>query len=232
MKSTNHFILIILLFACTAAPSFATGPSTATIQIVPISYNDSGVILCKTAFSINRTGGVANQRIQYGWLAVSSSGIWEEVPHALIEDPYNPINENTSDKYAKEFKDDMNWKLPPNSVKSLIKKYSFRDRGNFVGDNKAITWSPSSICNAKKCTNAIVKQQSLQNLHSALDSGSSIKPYFSYAGVFFFHNSYGPEKEQVIGADIHISNLFDGQDIGIDYWDIDGIAFITDATLK
>ncbi len=226
MKICKHFILIFLLFACAAAPSFATGPSTATIQIIPISYNDKGVILCKTAFFINRTGGVADQRIEYGWLAVSASGIWEEVKHTVIEDPHDPINESTSAKYAKEFKDDMNWKLPPNSVKPLIGKYSFIDRGKLSENGKVITWSPGSICDAKKCVNTTIKQRSLQNLRSLAGSGSPVKNYFSYAGVYFFRNSFGPETERVIGGDIPISNLFNGEDIGIDYWDIDGIAFI------
>jgi hypothetical protein len=192
------------------------------------------VILCKTCFFINRKGSAGDQHKEYGWLAVSVSGIWEEVTHAVIEDAYNPNNESISAKYGKEFENKLDWKSPPESIKPLLIKYSFRDRGKIVHSNNAIIWSPNRICKANTCRNISVEQRSLKNLRSIAESASSVRSYFYHAGVALFHNSHDPEikTDKLVGGDIPISNMVAGEDVGIDYWEIDGAAFINDTRFK
>src|SRR5262245_58946478 len=86
----NILIMSLILLMAPAPPAHppdlfsVTGPSNATIKIVPVAFNN-GAVLFKTYHCIDRDGGGYFHRTEYGWLVVSADGIWEEAPHIVLD---------------------------------------------------------------------------------------------------------------------------------------------------
>lgn len=224
----RRVLFSVLLCFATSANLFATGPSHATIKIVPICCNGKGAILCKTYCTVNLSGAHAFQREEFGWLVLSSDGIWEEVPHIIL-DP-DEKNENDCDARSevchREFEAELDWKSPPESLKPLIKKHNFKNCDVRQTDGKKSVMSSRTVCKNGKCEDLSFDQKTIKGYKSSNGECVRIKSYFYRHGTAFFHNAGNFENEKNFGSEIHIPNIITGEDAGMDYWTIDGVAFV------
>jgi hypothetical protein len=138
--------------------------------MTPVTYTDSGIVLFKVSRHIDYTGAASNLLYSYWWLAVSASGIWEEVPYQTFHQPDNNETKKAHeafwkklDKFDEEFNNDVNWAHPPRSLLPLIKKYGFKSRPDF-NENEgqgAVTWSSKGICVNNNCSKLPIPQRTL-----------------------------------------------------------------------
>jgi hypothetical protein len=212
-----------------------TGPSSAEIKIVPIAFNN-GAVLFKTYRYINRSGAHRFMRTEFGWLVVSADGIWEEVPHIILD----PDKKNSQEhillerfsRYQNEFDKGFNWSSPPKSVRPLLEKYGFTSSQR-IGRNEGkgmITWTPKRVCKIGKCERGAIVQRSLHKLRNVRGKGKSIKCSFYYAGVALFKNyqrfsESGPEIEER-GAYFFIRSDYRPEVVNIEMFEIDAISII------
>ncbi len=226
----RSLLSLLFVFGC-ATLSLATGPSSADFKIVPITHNSKGVILFKTYYTVNRTGADNYQKVELGWLVVSTNGIWEEAPH-IVFDPEKVAAdelENKWNQYQAEFKQNFNWASPPMSVRPLLRRYRFTQHQDITQTTGAgtLTWEPDRLCEKGDCTPSRTAQRSLHNLRSRRGKGSPVQSSFYYAGVAVFNNL--EEDEQSRGAAFFIATRSAkdrSNDPGIDYWSIDAVVII------
>lgn len=224
----RSLLSVLFVFTCSTL-ALGTGPSSADIKIVPITHNNRGVILFKTYYQVNATGAHYYQRTVVGWLVVSASGIWEEVPHRIF-DPTKVADSEIDNKWTQfeeEFQQDFNWASPPESVQPLLRKYGFTQQQDFTQTTGqgTLTWEPGRLCERGRCTRGRTIQRSLRNLRNTAGKGSRVEASFYYAGVAIFNNVFDDE-EQLKGASFFIPIRpadARAKDPGIDYWNIDAI---------
>jgi hypothetical protein len=202
--------LCSLSFTC-----LASAASSATIVISPVTYTDDGYILFKTIRHFNYSGDATNLRYSYKWLVVSAKGTWEEVVHKVIQQPIEYIDNKESEKkqlkfwetltqYSDEFKSEINWEHPPQSLIPLIKRYGFKAQKNFniTKVEGAVTWSSKSVCLHGVCSKKPVLQRTIgkvpsDGVHTKVEfkdeklfrvEGPPLLSIFYHAGVALFHN--------------------------------------------
>jgi hypothetical protein len=150
--------------------SQATGASSANINIEPVTYTDSGIVLFKAYRHIDYTGAASNLLYSYWWLVVSANGTWEEVPYQKYQQPDN--NEagikqkefwERIKQFDTEFDSAINWSRPPKSLQPLIRKYGFKPRPDFNKNEGqgTVTWSSKGICVNDKCSKLPIPQRTL-----------------------------------------------------------------------
>ncbi len=212
MTKIQNIIFIALLFLY-PIPLFATGPSWAEINIIPVACNDNGVLLFESNSRINRSGGHGYEAIESksGILVVSQEGLFKEY---------------LFDTYV-----DINWKMPSKKVETIMKQFEFTEKhiiSHNIGEGE-VTWSPSAIIGKNGVKYKFANQRSIQKFNCTPNGGSKIKASFFYKGVALFRNkaSFNDEDEVVlIGTNVHIPNQIVSDDVGIDLWTIDAICII------
>lgn len=240
------FVLLAIILMCSWGDnSYATGPSYADISIVPVTYNESGVILFKTRCVINLTGSHDFETTEYGWLVVSSEGIWEEIPHIIL-DPAQLRQNGQSEqdildeyhKYREEFLNEFSWESPPKSVQEIVATYAFqqpplaRQQDNPSSAREML----HSLFSRYPETEVYLKQKSLKELSNYISQETVFNVTFSYAGVIVLKNI--DREQQRIGAPFDIYNPMDlgdrhgCQDYGVEYQEIDGIILLNSNTTK
>lgn len=210
-------LLVLLPSLCQA-----TGPSYARIVIVPLAANDHGVVVFKTERHVNKMGSASLEGTEYGWLCVSSSGVWEERIHLTF------TNGQTSLREVERFLNRTDLSNPPPSLQSLMEAcdvVSWVSLDPSEGRGRA-RWQPERLCVDHLCSNGPIPQRSLAGFRSSDGAGSSVESRFFYAGVAVFDNlEHDQSGEPVqIGARFYIENLYYGKDIGIDILGIAAIA--------
>ena len=217
------FICISLLV--TALSLNATGPSRATIKIVPLATNSKGSVIFKTYSHINKSGRHSLEGAEYGWLCASSSGIWEERLYYRITESDSADSERTS-FYATQFENRTDLDDPPESLKALMDKHGFDDWETIrprTGAGQAV-WSAEKICTHKKCSKLNIEQRTLGGISSNDRKGKPVTSLFHYEGVILFESYFNYDDAEQRGAFFPIANIFQGEDIGIDIYSISGIS--------
>jgi hypothetical protein len=234
-KASGSLLVVTAMFIViwgSVEDGFATGPSSADIQIVPVTYNDYGTILFKTRYSINYTGDHIPMKTEYGWLVVSSNGRWEEHPHIT----FDPIHFQHDDqrmleeykRWETEFDSPFNWASPPKSVQPLLREYTFQDR------DISPTYQKEDILSAIQemitvCVECETRQRSLHNLIAPVTDQDTLEIEFYHEGIVLLQNV--DTEYQHIGATFGISNFMDLdgiiRDYGIEYKYIDGIFILS-----
>lgn len=238
MKVVQRLVPIFLLLLWPATLTSATGPSSADFKIVPIAHNGKGVVLFKTYYTVNATGGHSLQKTEYGWLVVSANGLWEESLHRVFDPEKVPDDQQADrwDQYHKEFQRDFDWASPPLSVQPLLRKYRFANHRRFSRTTGAgaVTWEPQRVCVRSTCTPGRTVQRSLHSFRSERGKGLFVKSSFYYAGVAVFNSSVD-EEDKSHGAKYFIP-IRDAEsrsvDPGVDYWSVDGIVIIKGKTKR
>lgn len=220
------------MLALLLALGLATGPSAAGYRIVPVAANERGEVLFRTWRELNPEGAQALRRADVGWLVVSANGLWREVSHAVAPDTArgDEADFSRSAVLRKEFEGPLDWDHPPASVAPLLREFGFLPRhavSPSAGAGRA-TWSPSRLCEGRRCT-AAVAQRTLGGLESEAGQGSAVPAAFVRAGIALFHNTV-PIEGEPSGARFPLPpNLIltreEGlADLGFETWSVDGIA--------
>lgn len=211
MRRLTIRLLFLVTILCMPLSSKATGASSANINIAPVTYTDSGIVLFKVHRHIDYTGAASNLLYSYWWLVVSASGTWKEVAYQTFQQPDDNDSVEKQKEFWKnakqfdaEFDNDVNWIHPPHSLLPLIKKYGFKPRPNFNKNEGqgTVTWSSKGICVNGKCSNTQIPQRTLgnkttQKAYTSNDYGSKeiieievppVSCIFYHAGVALFSN--------------------------------------------
>lgn len=207
----------------------ASGPSVAAVEIVPITYNDDNVILFKTRYEINRDGIAGLATIEYGWLVLSSDGIWEEHPHVTLSpegfsDATKKMRENFHSLEG-EFRNPFSWESSPQSIQEILHKYGFQQRifpsQDSYSELMGAMQKRTEVCD--KC----LKVSSIHNLSTFLTKYDALKITFYHAGIMLIENIRNDS--DTVGADFGIAHFMRLErddvckDYGIDIQAIDGI---------
>ena len=237
-KAVQRLVPILLLLFWPATLTLATGPSTAEFKIVPIAHNGKGVVLFKTYYTVNATGGHSYQEVEFGWLVVSANGLWEEALDRVFDPDKVPEAQQTEtwDRYHKEFQQDFRWASPPLSVRPLLRKYGFAKHQGFSRTTGAGVgrWEPERVCVRRSCTRGRTVLRSLHSFRSESGKGLPVKSSFYFAGLAVFNSSVD-EDDKSHGAKYFIP-IRDAEarsmDPGVDYWSVDGIVIIRGKTKR
>jgi hypothetical protein len=227
-------VALLLALAATGAAR-ATGPSRATIEIVPIAVSSKGVVLFKTWRELNPEGAHAAQPAEVGWLVVSADGLWREVPHAIVG-PEVAKDDARYYRLRKEFQGDFDWKSPPTSVRALLAEFGFSAKDRVAPDlgKGAVTWSPEKVCLGSRCAEGIV-QWAPGGTVSEEGRGTPIASTFFAAGVAVFHREPKFEDYEPPGASFRLPPIrrwdptFGWVDVGYELQLIDGVVGLPEA---
>lgn len=212
----------------------ATGPSSADIEIIPLAVNGQGVVLCKTVSQINLMGSQTLEGTEYGWLALSAEGVWDEVIYQRIGAEMAEGGERLDSvmrSYAQ--RTDLRDALP--SLQKMMDKYGF-SHGDSLESKQilpVVTWHDGRFCVGKKCHDGKISQRTLKGIISNDDGGSAIRAHFVADGVALFDNrDYTEVEEGKQGAIFGVANWFEGHDIGVDLQKITGVVFFPSSLRK
>lgn len=190
--------LALVALLAIAAPARATGPSQATVRIVPVAVSAKGVVLFKTWRELNPEGAHAAVPAEFAWLAVDAEGLWREVPHAAVG-PEVARDDAPYYRLLKEFRAAFDWKNPPATVRPLLAELGVTEQDRVppdLGQGKA-TWTPQKLCAGAKCAEGVM-QWAPGGIVSEEGKGSPITASFFCAGVALFHRE--PKHEDDLGT--------------------------------
>lgn len=206
----------------------ATGPSSTEIEIVPLAVNGQGVVLCKTARQINLMGAHTLEGTEYGWLALSADGVWDEANDARIDAEMAEGGERL-DTLMRDYAQRTNLRHAPPSLQRMMEKYGF-SVGDSLGREQTlpvVTWRGGRLCVGQKCHEGRIAQRTLKGITSLQEGGSLIRAHFVAAGVVLFANhDYTAVDEGQRGAIFGVENRFQGQDIGVELQKITGVVLL------
>ena len=206
----------------------ATGPSSAKIEIVPLAVNGQGVVLCKTESHINLMGAQTLNGLEYGWLAISADGVWDEQIYERIDDDEAEQGE-WLDVLMRDYEQRTDLRQPPPSLRHVMARYGFNESDNLTGRQllQETTWNGGRLCAGPHCLGEKVPQRTLKGLVSQTDSGSLVSAHFVAAGVALFANhDYSAVDEGERGAPFSVENNFQGNDIGVDLQEVTGVVIL------
>lgn len=195
-----------------------TGPSHAGASIKPIAYSDDGVILCQTSFYKNDMGAHAFIPVEYGYLLVSSNGMWEEIAY------------HTSDSYedtiANNFYKRLDFRNPPQHLDSILLAHHIENYVDDLGKNRYF-WTPKAIYDGyDKVISYQVKQKTLYGYTNKTGEGTRTPSAYALKGVVFFENEthFSEDYEDIlqIGATFFETEFT----FPIDLYSVTGILFI------
>jgi hypothetical protein len=225
--------LALLLVATSAG---ATGPSRATVEIVPIAVSSKGVVLFKTWRVLNPTGAYVAERTEVGWLVVGAQRVWREAPHAAV-DPATDSDGARWPKLREEFRSPFDWKRPPASVRPLLSEFGITAKDAVPPDlgRGQVTWSPSKLCVGAACAELEGTLWAPGGIRSESGKGNPIVASFYAAGVALFRCDPAPgtlATPEQAGAVFSLppNKWWDEReglvDIGYEIQEIDGIAVV------
>lgn len=230
----------ILLFAmASAGPARATGPSRATVEIVPIAVSAKGVVLFKTWRELNPEGARAAQPAEVAWLLVSGDGLWREVSHAVVG-PEVAKDDARYYRLRDEFRAAFDWKAPPKSVRAVLAEFGFaaKDRVAPEHGKGAATWKPQALCLGSGCIECSARQWAPGGIVSEEGKGNPIAASFYVAGVALFRceasgEEFATEKQPGAVFVLPPHKFWDEReglvDLGYDVQEIDAIAILPKA---
>ena len=216
-------ILIISLLSLISIV-YATGPSYASITLKPLATNSHGEVLFGVSRDINPTGANSIKYEKFGWLVVSSSGVWDEKV-AFIGKDNNLKNLSQIEKYNKG---KINLKNPDKVLKALMKKYGFTKQTPLINEKyKILELKSKQSCYMGKCINKVLQQKTIENYHCNKIE-VPVRSSFSYKGVILVHNINHFEEKLNKGCIFNIKNftLYPDRDIGYDIMEVDGIVLL------
>lgn len=218
-------MLVVLLGFSTA---HATGPSSAEIEIVPLAVNGQGVVLCKTESHINLMGAQSLKGMEYGWLAISADGVWDEQLENRIDEKEAEGGDRL-DTIMHDYAQRTDLHAPPPSLRRMMERYGFTENDTLkvTQPTREVTWDYGRLCAGPRCLEEKVAQRTLKGITSIEEDGSPVKAHFVAAGVALFANKdYTGVDEGQQGAIFGVVNMFQGHDIGVDLQAIIGIVFL------
>ena len=221
-------ILIILLWSLSTVVH-ATGPSYTTIKLTPLATHPHGEVLFKISRDINGMGAGTLHTIRYGWLVVSSKGVWVERIALVGND-----SEEMSAKISAYEKGKINLTNPDKVLKELMKEYSFTKDTPLINEKyKVLVLKPKQSCYLGRCVEHALLQKTIENYYSK-SIETTVKSHFIYKGVVLVHNSFEGDMGIEKGGRFDIKNfmIYPDKDIGYFSMKIDGIVLLDNENIE
>lgn len=146
----------------------ATGNPYINIKLNPISTNYEGAVLFQTYSDINTDGAYSCTHEKFGWLVVSTHGIWDERvsydSSEIFDDACNYKNKKKYDAYKKGT---ISLKNPDKVLKKILEKYYF-NRSIAESDErlKVLELKPKQSCFQGKFIDEVLPQKSIDRFLS------------------------------------------------------------------
>ncbi len=211
----------------------------------PRRREPSGQVLLRTFYRSNQSDGqpLPGSEIRFGWLIVSSQGLWKEYGHFAMKETDNAEGKGRQelfDRYMNEFEASFDWANPPASVQPLLNTYKF-SKAQSVDPRLGrggVKWTPKGIYSKKKLLERDASQMTIGKKPSVRGTGSEIEAAFFTRGVALFRNESKPETEKrgaargAKGAVFSLASAATGgknigiREAGIDVWEVDGICLL------
>lgn len=221
--------ILLLLSLCMGDVGKFTGPSTCEIKMIPVAVGSDGIVLFKTSFKINLSGGSYLEPMEIGWLAVSAHGVWDYRRHVYLTfDDGNQVTLEDS-IYLKRFESSFQFEKTDEELMKLVSKYQINkliDRNN---GRDAVSWTTYGIYqNGKRISKrSIVK--SVFGISSNPGKGNPVKASFYHEGVALFNSSESLDDQTdntiIKGAEFFNGSKYNGEEVWALY-SIDGIVLV------
>ena len=223
-----RLIILILLWSLSTAV-YATGTSYATIKLTPIATHPHGEVLFKIYRNINGRGAGTLHAIRYGWLVVSSQGVWSERVALVGND-----SPDMSAKILAYEKGEINLVTPDIVLKELMEKYGFTADTPLINErHKVLALKPTQSCYLGRCVDRVLLQKTIENYYS--DSiETTVTSHFTYKGVVLVHNSFEGDMGMKKGGRFDIKNfmIYPDKDIGYFSMKVDGIVLLDNESIE
>jgi hypothetical protein len=217
--------LFLLLIATSAS---ATGPSSASADLVPVAAKDDAVLF-RTRWTINSTGAHAFQPVEYGWLVATRAGKVQQVADRRFEPGAGGEQNPEEVAYERAFEEALDWKSPPKTALPLLRKYGFKAEHAVAPREGAdeITWTPKQTCQGEHCW-ASCRQQSLHGLRSEPKTGTPVRASFVWKWLALFENDESNQENGFsIGASFSPTRPVSGWgEYGIEIAALDGLCWL------
>jgi len=207
-----------------------TGPSSIESEIIPISINNKGEILCKTRFTKNEMGANMPMIIEYGFCILSNNSIKEFKTKKI-----NPFKLDF-DEYDEqvEFWDTIfRTKTTQNQLNTINKEILKNDYNFLINnvDSYKVDFK-ISISNFEKEKNISlkkIKQKGLHNTESTkYDSTKRLHILYDFGNILILNNiiTVDYEDKKNVGASFNYLIPFDGSYIQFDSYFVTGVLTI------
>lgn len=180
-----------------------TGPSSVESEIIPISINQKGQILCKTRFTKNVMGSYSPMRVEYGFCILTSDSIIE-IRTKII----NPDKFKKEEVYYKELNFwDKIFRMRTNKEQlNLIKTQVFKNKHDFPSINvdKYKIDEKISISEFEKQKKISLKQRKQKALKNATSteyhSKNTLYILYDFGDIIILKNEVDFDEDIEIGA--------------------------------
>jgi len=202
LKSITYYFMIWELLVAMAFASDAS--KSMHIKLTPIAVSADKVLFATQKYESVVSSVRSCAQTDFGWLVVSSSGIWDE-KNAYSYD----CKKESKTSYEKYAQGSITVKTPDKTLEKLMQKYEFYEYS--VLENEAYVYAikPEQSCFKGACLQKSTKQKTLGKLSSTSVHGA-IRSSFYYKGVALFHNM----KEDLFGfrtkGEAYGANYIDG----------------------
>jgi hypothetical protein len=220
---------ILLLSALCYGDGQTTGPSTCNARLIPVATGSNGVILFKTSFKINLSGGSYKEPMEIGWLVASKRGVWEYARHVYLtfDDGVQVTPEDSI--HIRKFESSFQFDKADEGLMKLVGKYEINKLINKNTGRDAVSWTKYGIYqNGKRISrSSIVK--SIFDLTSNPGKGNPIKASFYHEGVAIFNSQESLDEQSdstiIKGPEFFNGSKYNGEEVWALY-SIDGLVVV------
>jgi hypothetical protein len=219
-------LIIVLLTSFSSnikSKQVITGRAYARLYIEPIGYSDSGIVLCKTVYSVDEQGAHSYTPVKYGYLLVSAKGVWKEINRKEINDEYD---DEASADFKKEFYARLDFRKPPAFLDTIIRNNHIERHADEIGQNQYY-WTPKGIYNGRDVLiTSLNRQTSINGIKNVLGKGTRVPSTCAIKGVLFFSNEGDMDDENGKYYDVGAKFLQTEFTWPINHYSITGICIL------
>jgi len=211
--------------------SFATGPSYVVSNIKPIAISKKGEVLCRTRFIQNPTGGHYYQTIEYGICVLTKDSIlYNKVKLLVGEDIDDDAERETQYNYWESFYNspydskeknqiEQGYNFSAKNMKSYLRNDTVRFdtfKSNYSLDLKK---TPQySLYGGKGLFNDECISES-----DDITNDMYVVIEYDFGDILLIRNQLSDWT--CYGAAFDYENMFGGEDIGFEYFNVTGVVF-------
>lgn len=227
-----YLLLVILIFGIKL---YATGSSSLESEIIPISINKDGNILCKTRFTKNEMGAYRGMEVKYGFCVITKKSIIQYQGIVIDEDEIE--NDDSVEKYWEErnfwdrmFKSKTSTQQLQTIVQKVLKnKFTF-DSLNADDYKIEKEYSFAEIQQSKQIDLTTVKLHALYGAKSSSHfQSNNIQVAYDFGHVLLTSNYEDPDSKGGFTFDYFnpwINKQGKEENIGFEIFSVTGILFI------
>lgn len=213
------FIIICFMFS----PLMATGPGHMTLEILPVSENKMGDVLCKAWITRNPHGYQRLMDRIYTWVVITADNEVEEYPWFTLELFKEEDWERAEQKLnlgKERFKASTDFINPPESLVPIIEKYGF-------SENNVEFRKREFVLNVEEFFNFFHSaRQVTSDGHHSVSEFQELAVIWQFPRFFITRNTHSYKKTTGAAFNYYFPSPVDGEPLGYDLWTIDGILFL------